>query len=201
MKLKPLSPFDMEQVRVWRNDQLPMLRTSFPLTTEMQEEFYHEVVCDRLANARFWGAWIKYDIVETEIGSGYTLKDTTKKTESCVGMCGLENIQLENRLAEISLILNPKYNTDDYLQQALALILREGFLHLNLENIYTEVYECSHIHKFWIESANQYKAKLAILPSRKYWDGKYYDSEYINFNKEAYLEHENIISQPTQTPN
>ena len=187
MKLKPLSLSDVEQVRLWRNDQLPMLRTSFPLTTAMQGEFYKNVICNRQSNSRFWGIWIR-GLIKKENTSTcvWPAQIITVEEDILIGMAGLENIQWENRLAEISLILNHEYNTDDFLQQGLGMILHEAFLTLNLQNIFTEVYECSHLHRFCIESANKYHAKIAILPNRKYWDGKYYDSKYINFNKEVY---------------
>ena len=172
MKLKCLSLFEFDTIRIWRNEQIGMLRTSFPLTKEMQDDFYEKVICDRNSNSRFWGLWNK---------------------EKFLGMCGIENIQWENRLGEISLLLNPEIITDENLQKSLELVLHEGFNKLNLENIFTEVYECSHIHRFWIESANKYNAKLVVLPNRKYWNGKYYDSEYINFNKERY--NESIITE------
>lgn len=166
MKFKELSLEDIEQVRQWRNQQLSMLRTSFPLTKEMQADFYHNVVCNRQANSRYWGIW----------------------EDDFIGMAGIENIQWENRLGEISLILDPEYQ--DRAEQALRLILNEGFNDLNLENIYTEVYCCSPHFDFWM--TNELNADKVVLPKRKYWDGTYYDSLYINFNKEQY--HENTIS-------
>ena len=172
MELKCLSMFDMGKIRWWRSRQMQMLRTSFPLTQEMQEDFYENVICNRNSNSRFWGLWNK---------------------DKIIGMCGIENIQWENRFGEISLLLNHGMITDENLQKSLKLILHEGFNKLNLENIFTEVYECSHMHMLWIESANKHNAKLVVLPNRKYWNGKYYDSEYINFNKERY--NESIITE------
>jgi len=188
MKLKCLSLSDLEQIRKWRNEQTEMLRTSFPLTKEMQEDFYKNVICNRQSNSRFW---VIIGNSNKELDKDFYGKSVSCANTELIGMCGLENIQWENRLAEISLILEPEYN-DDNLQKALNILLHEGFANMNLENIYTEVYECSYMHRFWIESANKYNAKLVILPNRKYWNGKYYDSEYINFNKERY--NENIIS-------
>src|SRR5689334_8398104 len=97
MKLKALSITDVEQVRQWRNQQTEMLRTPFLLTIEMQSRFYSDVVCNRQSNSRYWGIW------------------TDEKIKpSLIGMCGLENISWENRLAEISLIFNPEYTIDKY---------------------------------------------------------------------------------------
>ncbi len=198
MKLKPLSLFDVEQARQWRNEQLEMLRTSFPLTKEMQEQFYHNVISNRQANARFWGLWEEkkeaeiYNAIDNLI-----FKDDNKQIYlyEPIGMVGIENIQWENKLGEISLLLNPEYNNQENLEQALKLILDQGFNYLNLENIYTEVYKCNNIYDFWIDIKRRIDVDVAILPNRKYFNGLYHDSIYINFNKERY--NESIISKST----
>lgn len=172
MKLKPLSISDMEPIRNWRNEQLSMLRTSFPLTREMQEDFYHNVVSNRSANARYWGI---------------------HDNEKLIGMAGIENIQHENRLGEISLLLIPN-TMDKYGEEALSLILHEGFMNLNLENIFTEAYVSSPYSAFWTEQEKKRKAGISLLPNRKYYSGKYLGSWYINFNKGDFLNNENIIS-------
>ena len=172
MKFKALSLLDVEQARQWRNEQPEILRTPFPLTEGQQKQFYYEVVCNRHANARYWGVYL----------------------EDLIGMAGLENIQWENRLAEISLILDPEYT--DYMDEALQLLLHEGFNNLNLENIYTEVYECSPYLDFWLSYNPDFTPCFIRLPNRKYYRGRYYDSFYINFNKERY--NENTVSEPAQ---
>jgi len=173
MKLKALSTDDLEQVRLWRNGQHSALRTPFLLTAEQQEGFYWDVICNRQANSRYWGL---YDPIR-----------------NFIGMCGLENIQWENHLAEISLLLDPFLTLDKYGTEALSLLLEQGFMYLNLENIAAEIYECNPIFRFWTEQAAKYKAKTATLPNRKYYAGQYYPSLYINFNKGAYLEYENTV--------
>jgi RimJ/RimL family protein N-acetyltransferase len=185
MKLKALSLSDCEQVRQWRNEQLPMLRTSFPLTQQQQMNFYSDVVCNRQANSRYWGIVENDNQVLNRDVMGNLIPE---QNAGLIGMCGLENISLENRNAEISLIFYTKFLINKYGEIALDLLLHEGFMNMNLENIYTEVYECSPYNKFWMQQANKYNSRLAILPNRKYWNGLYYDSEYINFNKERYNE-------------
>jgi len=180
LKLKALSAEDYEQVRQWRNECLPALRTPFLLTAEQQEQFYREVVCSRQANARYWGVW---------------------NADLLIGMAGLEGIQWENRLAEISLLLNPEYPMDKYGEEALKLLLHEGFMNLNLENIFTEVYACSPAFDFWLDIAEEYDCSTAILPGRKYHGGYYWDSLYINFEREDFSEYENLILEPAQAVN
>jgi hypothetical protein len=176
MKLKCLTLPDLEQVRQWRNEQLESLRTPFYLTKEQQEQFHKTVICNRQANARFWGIWERYDFI---------------------GMVGLENMQWESRLAEISLLISPDYA--DKSEEALSLLLHEGFMNMNLVNIYTEVYACSPYRKFWLEQAVKYGCIISVLPCRKYYNNTYWPSHYINFNKGDYLE--NTVSESAQTPN
>jgi len=191
MKLKALSLKDLEQVRQWRNLRLEMLRTPFPLTEEQQAKFYSEVICNRQSNARYWGIWPSKKRT--------TYPDTFEYCQSVlIGMAGLENIQWENRLCEISLLLTPGA-MDEYGTKSLSLLLHEGFMNMNLENIFTEVYECNPHLNFWINMAGEYNTCFVRLPNRKYYNGEYWPSYYINFNKEDYLEHENTILEPTQT--
>lgn len=235
MKLKCLTLSNLEQVRQWRNKQLESLRTPFLLTKEHQEKFYHDVICNRQANARFWGIWeavnkdVKYEdyitsngavsfarkdlpgypVIENNDGRfGYGTEelkkavDKLKKQDVFIGMCGLESISWENRLAEVSLLLNPDYPMDKYGKEALHLLLHEGFMNMSLENIYTETYYCNPNLLFW-EAMNikfnptiKGESDMIVLPNRKYHNGKYWNSLYINISKGAFMTHENLISQP-----
>lgn len=203
MELKTLSQSDCEQVRIWRNKQLQILRTSFPLTKEMQEEFYLNVICDRNSNARFWGMWKTTKLLQ--------IANADPKAAALIGMCGLENISPENRNAEISILLKPPV-TDDMLLDALKSVLDMGFKSLNLENIYTEVYLSNTNLYFWIKAYEDLtgvvndrtnfvngilkisKDRYPVLPARKFWNGRYYESIYLNFNREDYI-NENTATQ------
>ena len=187
MKLKPLSLLDVEHVRTWRNPQLEMLRTSFPLTAEMQADFYKNIVSNRQANARYWGIWIDAERLVDVLSNNKITRN------NLIGMAGIENIQWENRLGEISLLLVSggmrKYGT-----KALKLLLHEGFMNMNMDNIYTEVYTCNPHLPFWMDITGEYNTCFVRLPNRKYYNGEYWPSYYININKEDYLEYENTIS-------
>jgi len=178
MKLKPLSILDMESIRRWRNEQIEMLRTPFQLTQKMQEQFYNEVVSNRNSNSRYWGMRDGKDIL--------------------IGMAGIENIQWENRLGEISLLMIPG-GMDEFGEKALSLILNEGFMNMNLENIFTEVYEYSPYITFWMDMVGKYNTCFSQLPNRKYYKGEYWPSYYININKEDYFE--SIIFKSAQAFN
>lgn len=166
MYLTSLTKEQCEQVRIWRNDDISMLRTPFFLTKEMQETFYNNVICNRNSEHRY------YAIV-------------TDDRKDFIGMGGLTNISLENRSAEISLIINPEYRLKGYGIKSVILLLEEGFKRINLDNIYGECYTCSQALRFWEKVILRLDAFKTVLPKRKYYDGKYFNALYFNFEKDV----------------
>ncbi|MFA5323736.1 MAG: GNAT family protein [Smithella sp.] len=190
MKLQALSLSDLETVRLWRNENLAMLRTPFLLTLEMQADFYHNVVCNRQAYARYWAIVGDNNQYWCKDGNGSFIPG---RNSMLIGMCGLENISWENRSAEISIIMDPEIH--GYGEQAVDMLLDQGFNCLNLENIYGECYECCPAIGFWNKMNRRHKAIISVLPKRKYWQGRYCDSLYFNYSKGAY--NENTVSIST----
>jgi len=169
LKLNSLNLDSFQEVRKWRNSlSQNILRTPFYLTEEMQAEFYKTSICNRNSNCRFWGLYLENILI------------------ACIG---LVNIEWENRLGEISLIVNPEYIKHGYGKTAFHELLWQGFNVLNLENIYGECYLCSPHVGFWRKIINEMNILTNILPNRKYYNGKYYDSLYFNFNRINLLIH------------
>lgn len=152
----------MEYIRKEKNKIKGSWRTSFSLTKEMQEDYYKNVVSNRNSNNRIFG-----------IASGNVL----------VGTTGISHIEWENKLGEITMFVME--TGKGYGKMALKLILDYAFLELNLENVFGECYECNPSIEFWKKSKITYATKL---PNRKYYNGKYWDSMYFNYNKEVYYE-------------
>jgi RimJ/RimL family protein N-acetyltransferase len=166
MIFKALIKEDMEQVRQWRNECLCALRTPFPLTEEMQQDFYKNVVCNRNANSRYWG------IVEANI---------------LVGVSGIENIEWINSRGEISIIINPEHHGAGIGSYAFKMLLDKGFNELNLDNIWGECYSCNPATAFWKKQIVKYNGRSFLMPNAKFWNGKYYESLYFNFNREDFI--------------
>jgi hypothetical protein len=167
MTYKEVTYNDLELIREWRNSQLSMLRTPYILTEEMQREFYKDKICNRNSNCRFFSVIHGVDLV---------------------GMVGLENIQFENRLAEISLVTNP--DNKNYIEGIARHILDYGFNNLNLKSIFAEVYGCSPYLEIWEGLANATNAwenltdvsvDVAVIPYRKFYKGRYYRSTIYTF--------------------
>jgi RimJ/RimL family protein N-acetyltransferase len=161
MELKVLKRSDMPLILEERNNVLETLRTPFPLTLEQQFEYYDKVICDRNGTTRYFGI---YD------------------NEDFIGYGGLEHISQYNRDAEISVLIFSKYRQKGYGAKAVDLILDYGFSFLNLNFIYGEVYACAN-QGFWKKIIDKYKADNTVLPVRKYYNGRYWDSLYFTFNQ------------------
>ncbi len=199
MKLEILTLEQCEEVRKWRNQCLETLRTPYPLTKEMQESFYQNVVCNRNSPHRYWAIWGEKE--DYPAGSAIKVKKgeliVPKIPEFFLGMGGLTGISLENRNAEISLIINPEYRNKGIGKQAVTLLLDQGFNYLNLQTIYGEVYGCNHfeIVEFWKKITEEYTktnfVNWIVMRNRKFWKGKYYQGYYFTIDRDDFNSVEN----------
>jgi RimJ/RimL family protein N-acetyltransferase len=184
MTLRPLELADMELIRQWRNASPETLRTPFPLTREQQEDWYRTVICDRRGSTRYWGvsaivpAYVTEDVCLLD---GNTVKTNHSAAIRLVGYGGIENIQQENRLGEISILIAPEYRGKGYGEQAVSEFLHRAFRQLNLANVWGECYTCSRAISFWKRMIEMRGAYSCQLPARKYWEGTYWPSLYFNF--------------------
>lgn len=176
MKLEPLSLQDVEIVRYWRNHEMECWRTPFMLTKEMQEDFYKRC-CDRNSPHRYWA--IVDDSVEAK-----------NKNFPLIGMGGITYIQWENRIGEITLIIDPEKRNDGIGKQAVDLLLDQGFNYLNLRTVFGEVYACNDAVSFWKEITDKYTktnfTNWLMLRNRKYWSGVYYSGFYFSIDKDDF---------------
>lgn len=152
--LHPLDEQTVTKVSSWRLTARSSLRTVELLSESDQLDFLQYPP----ARSRFFSLYV---------GS------------SLIGMGGFTDISLENRSAEISLILDPHFQGKGYGSQAVSALLAEAFLNMNLHHIYGECYHCSPALDFWKNTVVDHKGEFTYLPMRKFWDGKYYNSTYF----------------------
>jgi GNAT superfamily N-acetyltransferase len=164
IEIGPLSREDMEIIRGWRNKCPETLRTPYFLTEEMQAAYYDQVICNRASTTRYWAFG----------------QDT-----GLVGMGGIENIQWENRIGELSVLVNPEKRGKGFGKQIVHEILNQAFNFLNLENVFAECYYCGNI-SFWEKVIEKYNPENTLLRGRKYYKGKYFDSLYMTFNRKDF---------------
>lgn len=182
MKLQPLTLQDCETVRRWRNDALGTLRTPYVLTQEMQVNFYDNVICNPESEHRYWGIYetlppIKVNILPDDKTIELPLH------EAIIGMGGMTYIMWENSIAEISLIINPEQRKKGYGSKAVHLLLDDAFNRLNLKTVFGECYIIDGNEYFWKKQNPHYST---ILPNRKFWAGKYWDSFYFSFDRDKW---------------
>jgi RimJ/RimL family protein N-acetyltransferase len=175
--LRALALEDMEPIRRWRNDALPTLRTPYPLTKEQQEAWYRDEICNRNSRSRFYA-------IESDFFVHNPI-ESTKFTE-LVGYGGIENIQWENRIGEISLLIDPDHRGKGTGYSAACAIIDTAFDSLNLYTVYAECYTNNPAVGFWDKVFTQYGGNRVILSNRKFCDGKFYDSVYFSASNAAW---------------
>ena len=177
MKLETLTQEQVLLVAKWRNNEMEVCRTPFMLTEEIQEDFYKDIVSNRESNHRYWAVvrTIEDEIKGIVPESGF------------IGMGGITYIQWENRIGEITLIIDPKGRGSGEGEKAVDLLLDQAFNYLNLQTVFGEVYYCNETgYNFWWKIADKYKSPCADLYHRKYWKGQYYNSMYFSIDKDDF---------------
>ncbi|MDQ7792875.1 MAG: GNAT family N-acetyltransferase [bacterium] len=150
-----------ETVRQWRNQDLRPYRTPYLLTREMQEHWYLNCVCRRQSDDRYWAVL---------------------DGDRFVGMVGLTRIEWENALAEIALIVDPDAARRGYGTEAVKAILAQAFDNLGLQTVYGECYECNPAIEFWRRVCQELGAYSTVLPARKRWGGRLWNSLYFSIS-------------------
>lgn len=181
MKLEPLTQEQCETVRKWRNAEMEVWRTPFMLTREMQIDFYKNIVCNRDSNHRYWAIvrTIEDDIKGIVPETGF------------IGMGGTTYIQWENRIGEITLIIDPERRGSGEGVKAVDLLLDQAFNHLNLQTVFGECYECNPASGFWEKIIEKYDGVNILLPKRKYYANEYWRSIYFSIDKADFNEKHN----------
>lgn len=158
MTLIPLTEEIAIQAAEWRNATPESCRTPILSSTDSQREWYKTL---KSFPHRYWALWDK----------------------KVIGLTGLVNISWENRSAEISIILDPGCKGKGLGRAAIDLLLDQGFNKMNLDVIYGECYLCNRNLGFWHKMFDE-KAKWVRLPDRKYWNGRYWDSDYFSIMRD-----------------
>ena len=146
----------------WRNDARNTLRTTGFCTIDLQESFIENL--DPKVN-RYFAFYDGGDLV---------------------AFGGLTDIQWENRMAEISLIVDPDLVKSGIGSDAVDMLLEEAFNKMNLKTVFGECYKSNSAVDFWFRLTEKYEGYTTILPNRKYWNGEFYDSLYFSTDAEVY---------------
>lgn len=153
---------DAARISDWRNNARETLRTIGFCTIDKQEKFIEEI--------------------DEKIHRYFSFYDGG----DLVAFGGLTYIQWENRLAEISLIVDPDLVRSGIGSDCVDMLLDEAFYRLNLKTVFGECYKSNPAVDFWFRLTEKYDGYKTVLPNRKYWNGEYHDSIYFSIDREAY---------------
>jgi len=102
-------------------------------------------------------------------------------------MGGITNIQWENRIGEISLIIDPENTGRGLGSDAAEALLAEAFGNMGLKTVFGECYMCNEAWHFWKKIKTKYNGLETILPNRKLWKGVFYDSYYFSIDTDGFV--------------
>ena len=126
----------MDAIRVWRNEQIDVLRQARPLTNADQQFYYHNTVLP------------SYSDPQTKL-----MLFSYFQNENLIGYGGLTNLDWINLRGEISFLLetsrSDKFEQEQYRYDFsifLQLIKSVAFVELSLHRLFTETYEFRKLH-------------------------------------------------------
>jgi RimJ/RimL family protein N-acetyltransferase len=153
---------DIENIRIWRNAQIDVLRQKHILTFEAQQQYFQKYV---------WPTFQQENPLQILFSFLFQNK--------CIGYGGLTYLDWENARAEVSFLVDPLRAEDDALYQQdfahfLALLCDVSFKHLHLHRLFSETYA---FRQSTLEVFKQLGFKQeGILREHVYKQGKWVDS-------------------------
>lgn len=163
---------DAEYLVKWRNGSLKALRTSRRTTWIEQEEFVEWCVRNP-HKIRMWRFH----------------RDDEELAYEPVAYGGLEHVEWENGLAELTLLVNPTMRRQGNGRAAFRYIMQEAFYKLRLNCVWSETYRCNQDGVAFIESLRSaYGLYTVTIPDRKYYNGKYHEAVWWCMTKERWDE-------------
>lgn len=133
-EIRPISLNDMESIRVWRNQQMDVLRQKKVITKEEQVFYFNNYIIPTF-NQKFPNQII-FSFLKSNVLIGYG---------------GLVHISWEDKRAEMSFLLNPDYILDstiykEYFQVFIKFMKIVSFQQLNFHKLFTETYSQRKFH-------------------------------------------------------
>ncbi len=126
--LRCLQDHDIEPIRLWRNEQMTVLRQREKLTNEQQNNYFATCV---------WPSMVKMNPEQ--------ILFALEKNQQFIGYGGLVHISWPDKRAEISFLVAPERAKDPSIYEEdmlhfFAMIKQAGFTELGFEKLYTETY-------------------------------------------------------------
>ena len=123
-----ISHEDIDLIRIWRNNQIKILRQNKPISKIEQKNYFYKIVRK-----------------ETKKNKPKLILFAIKKREKTIGYCGLVHISWLNKHAEISFLLDHKLkerkkNYKPIMLRSFNKLFQIGFNRLNLKKLSTETF-------------------------------------------------------------
>ena len=160
-----------KEARNWRND--PRIRKWCRQFTDISEHA-HQVWLDR----------IERDPTIRMFAIRQVQREGNEQYAGDVGVCGLTSINQLNQSAEFSLYIAPEYQKHSHGVRALHLLCEHGFLDLNLNRIWGEVFEGNPAIKIFESLGFQ---KEGTLRESYFREGKFINSHIISVLRGKFL--------------
>jgi len=155
----PIREEDRYLIMQWRNEQLFHLRQTLPLTVDLQDNYFANVISKLFEEPK-----------PNQILFSYL------KNNICYGYGGLVHINWQDKNAEISFVMNTaleKFEFEIHWQNFLKLIKQIAFEELDFHKIYTYAYDLR--PRLYTALAKEGFKKEAVLVDHIYFDNKYVD--------------------------
>ena len=138
--LRSIKDSDIQQIRIWRNLQINVLRQAKLISEPEQIEYFNRFV------------WPQMQVNYPE-----NILLAFEFNGELVGYGGLVHISWTDLRSEISFLLNPTYTQNDsvyvdYFSGFLGLIKKVAFFELGFNRIFTETFDCRTKHISVLES-------------------------------------------------
>ena len=139
--LRPLQQEDIENIRLWRNAQMDVLRQARPISPEEQARYFEQHVWPEKKSSQ-----------PRQILLGVELSN------KLIGYGGLVNLHWADQRAEISFLLSDEIEVQPALRaeiftRFLLLIQKLSFKSLGLQRIWTETYSFRKAHIKTLEAS------------------------------------------------
>ena len=133
-EIRPISINDIEQIRLWRNKQMDVLRQKKSITVSEQIAYYNNVLLATLSQE-----------FPNQIIFSYF------KDKILIGYGGLVHISWEDKRAEMSFLLNPDLISNEgiyeqYFLKFISFMTEVNFNELGFHKIFTETYSHRTFH-------------------------------------------------------
>lgn len=161
-EIKPISIEDIELIRLWRNQQMDVLRQKKEISKSEQINYYEKNIVtlfDKEKPSQLVFSYFKDNIL--------------------VGYGGLVHLSWDDKRAEMSFLLNPIYIKYDniykeYFSQFISFMKQINFDQLCFRKLFTETYEHRNFHiNILVDSGFQLEG---ILRDHVYLNNKYFNS-------------------------